>query len=115
MESILEVGKIGGSAASSITAFPPLALQIAAYAQRRAKMVSLNPILDDPADCLKAEELEGMHPLGEQGVGSLAARAYLAMYPYSEGIERSIYEIPLPPPMAMELVVAEGTVKDSHD
>jgi len=98
-----------------MVAFPPLALQISAYAQGRAEMVGLDPVVEDLADCLEAEELEGMHPLGEQGVGSLAARAYLAMYPYLEGIERSIYEIPLPPPKAMELVVTEGAVEDYHD
>ena len=98
-----------------MVAFPPLALQISAYAQGRAEMVGLDPVVEDLADCLEAEELEGMHPLGEQGVGSPAARANLAMQPYLEGFGRRIDEISLPPPMTMELVVAEDTEEGSHD
>ena len=96
-------------------AFPPLALQESAYAQGRPEMVSLDPIFDDFTDSLEAEELEGMYPLGQQRVGSLAARTYSAMYPYLERFERCIDEIASSPPMPMELVVAEYTVEGSHD
>lgn len=77
-------------------------------------MVRLNSMFNNSADCLKAEELEGMYPLGKKGIGSPATRAYLSMYPYLEGVECCIDGIPFPPPMSMKLVVAKDTGEGSH-
>ena len=101
------VGEVAVATAPVGIPFPPLALQMPGYAQDGVEVPLLDPVGQKAADGLQAEQLEGMDPQGQQGVGLPAARTKLSVDPQLEAGKAAVDVIAPSPSMAVQLGTAE--------